>query len=99
MEGYENKEKMRRRSQRSPLMGITPESPAKLEVIAPPSAMLEAFKRCKDKENNFQNQKISLSLQRKNHKFSGYVKVFESKGRPYFQEGIRRAQESCEESP
>ena len=43
--------KMRRRSQRSPLMGITPESQAKLEVIAPPSAMLEAFKHCKCTNN------------------------------------------------
>lgn len=33
-------------------MGITPESQAKLEVIAPPSAMLEAFKHCKC-TNNF----------------------------------------------
>lgn len=37
-------------------MGITPESQAKLEVIAPPSAMLEAFKHRKY-TNNFLTNK------------------------------------------
>ncbi len=38
---------MRIRPQPYPLMGITPESLTKLEVIASSSAMLEAFKHCK----------------------------------------------------
>ena len=48
--------KMRGKSQPPSLMGITPESQAKLEVIAPPSAMLEAFKHCKC-TNNLQTNK------------------------------------------
>jgi hypothetical protein len=51
--------KMRGKSQPPSLMGITPESQAKLEVIAPPSAMLEAFKHCKC-TNKFQPNKQKL---------------------------------------
>ncbi len=51
--------KMRGKSQPPSLMGITPESQAKLEVIAPPSAMLEAFKHCKS-TNNLQPDKQKL---------------------------------------
>ena len=44
-------------------MGITPESQAKLEVIAPPSAMLEAFKHCKYTNNLQINKKNPTHLQ------------------------------------
>ena len=47
---------MRGKSQPPSLMGITPESQAKLEVIASPSAMLEAFKHRKY-TNNFLTNK------------------------------------------
>ena len=56
---YTNGKKVRIRPQPYPLMGITPESQAKLEVIAPPSAMLEAFKHCKC-TNNLQPNKQKL---------------------------------------
>ena len=52
--------KMRGKSQPPSLMGITPESQAKLEVIAPPSAMLEAFKHSKC-TNNLQTQQTKVA--------------------------------------